>query len=63
MAIISIDCMDCRTNNQIDSSLAVIENGSLKFNCTCTHCGNRLVSIKKTEEMGMEKEKDRGGTE
>lgn len=62
MAIISIDCMNCRTTNQIDSSLAVIENGVLMFNCTCTQCGNRLVSMKTPEEMGMEKEKGWGET-
>jgi hypothetical protein len=50
--------MNCRTTNQIDSSLAVIENGVLMFNCTCTHCGNRLVSMKSPEDMGMEKEKN-----
>lgn len=63
MAIISIDCMSCRTNNQIDSSLAVIDDGVLMFNCTCNHCGNRLVSMKSPDEMGMKKEKGLGEAE
>jgi hypothetical protein len=52
--------MHCRTTNQIDSSLAVIENGVLMFNCTCCHCGNRLVSMNSPDEMGMEKATDQG---
>jgi hypothetical protein len=56
MAMISIDCMNCRTTNQIDSSLAVVEGGVLKFNCTCTHCGSRLVSVRPPEAMGFHPE-------
>ena len=56
MAMISVDCMNCRTTNQIDVSLAVIEDGVLKFNCTCTQCGNRLVSVKPPEDMGFHQE-------
>ena len=56
MAMISVDCMNCRTTNQIDVSLAVIEDGVLKFNCTCTQCGSRLVSVLPPEDMGFHQE-------
>ncbi len=56
MAMISVDCMACHTTNQIDSSLAVIEDGVLMFNCTCTNCGQRLVSKDSPEKLGFKKE-------
>ena len=58
MAIISVDCMNCHTENQIDSSLAVVEDGVLMFNCTCTNCGMRLVSMNPPEAMGFQKDMD-----
>ena len=38
--------------------LAVVEDGVLMFNCTCTNCGMRLVSMNPPEAMGFQKDMD-----